>query len=124
MERSRRTLRIHLEGTFDLTHWRAVLDGLPGVPGFGPNVDTIYDVREAGFCFSAVEIRHLVDDISRAVARRAPGIRVAFAVRRDLDFGISRMIQTLCDGMPLEAMTFRSMEEAERWVARLPQEGS
>jgi hypothetical protein len=110
-------LHVRLEGIFDWPAWRGVLRGVATVPGYGPNATVIYDAREAGFDFSASDVRELVADVESHQSRRGPDFRVAFVVARDLDFGISRMIQSLCAELPFEAITVRSMDEAEQWAA-------
>ncbi len=109
--------RVHLTGMFTLDAWRRVIEGVGSVPGHGQTRRAIYDARAASFDFSGDDVRRLIADIRRVVQRRPPGFRVAYVVGQDADFGISRMIQMMCEGMPFDAATFRTMEDAERWVA-------
>ena len=46
------------------------------------------------------------------------GGKAAVVVSRDVDFGIARMIQLSGEIFPFEVEVFRSMAEAEKWLAQ------
>ena len=62
------------------------------------------------------DIRTLAERDKRA-ARINPNIIIAVVVGDDLAFGMTRMWQGLTSGAPFVNCVFRSMDEAERWVA-------
>ena len=108
-------LRVIAKGDFGPDEWRSLLADVWSKPEWRvPR--RLYDARQAGFNFSADETRAFAEEVEGNPLYDVAGMRVAFVVSRDLDFGISRMIQILCDDMPFQADTFRSIEEAERWV--------
>jgi hypothetical protein len=110
-------LSIVIEGDFDLATWSLVMAAIPETPGFKPGLDSLVDARAARFLFTSQEIRELVRAIKAHVERRGGvSFRSAYVVSRDVDYGISRMIQTLTDESPIQAAVFRSMDEAEQWL--------
>ncbi len=109
-------IRVHLTGLFSINDWWSVLKSLPDLAGFRPGMPSIYDARRASFDFSVDDVRRLVAGIPDHLNRRGTGFRAAFVVGTDVDYGVSRMIQGLTDGLPFEATTFRSLEDAEKWV--------
>jgi hypothetical protein len=64
------------------------------------------------------------DDVSRVVAQNATiaskavhGVLLAVASPKDLGYGLARMWGALVERFGWETMTFRSLAEAENWVA-------
>jgi len=69
-----------------------------------------------GVDVSTNDIRTLAERDKRA-ARINPNIIIAVVVGDDLAFGMARMWQGLTSGAPFITSIFRSLDDAERWVA-------
>lgn len=65
---------------------------------------------------SADCLRHVAKTWSALDSSRET-TRMAMLVARDVEFGLTRMYATLRDGAPFEIETFRSVTEAEQWLA-------
>ena len=81
-------------------------------PGFRPDFRQLCDLREV------TEIATTVDML-RAIARRkifAPGVRRAFVVDRDIDYGLSRLFGAYSESEGAVIQVFRDWQEAVSWV--------
>jgi len=59
----------------------------------------------------------LVASLCKAAAFVNPDVVVAVVAESDLKFGLSRMWEMLCEGIPWETSVFKSYEDAEKWIA-------
>ena len=110
-----------LVGSFDLDTWFRVLEEFPTTPGFRPGISSLIDAREARLDFFHEDGDRLLAKLGPYLQRRGGGgFRSAWVVSSDVDFEVTRMIQTLLDELPIEAAVFREMDEAEIWVTRAP----
>jgi len=109
-------LRIVLEGTIDLESWRTVLQKLPETPGLRPGINTLVDARAASLDFFLTGSRPLIELVKAYLGKRGGGYRSAWVVSSDLDYGVSRMVQSTLRALPIEAAVFRDIGEAEAWV--------
>lgn len=81
-------------------------------PAFRPDFRQLCDLREV------TEIETTVDML-RAIARRkifAAGVRRAFVVDRDIDYGLSRLFGAYSETEGAMIQVFRSWQEAVDWV--------
>ena len=62
---------------------------------------------------------HVKDMADRTNKSRVltPGTRCAIVVASDVEFGLGRMYATLSDEGPMKTRIFRSIEDAEAWLA-------
>jgi hypothetical protein len=84
----------------------------------GPTLFEIYDARPlAGRRLSAEEMDMLADYLSRYFNVRPLGSKTAIVVSGDLDFGLSRMLETLTEGKTVyNIQAFRDMDDAKAWL--------
>lgn len=86
--------------------------------GGEPTALVLWDIREGSLQeFSAESMRMLVSAGARDAVRRAGG-RTAIVCPRDLDYGMSRMFQTIAElqSIPFEISVFRDIESAHAWL--------
>ena len=109
-------LRATLSGDFDLPLWMRVLEAVPDTPGFRPGMSSVFDCRGARFQLSAADAQRIAAYVATRTDKRGSDFRSAFVVDRDVDYGVSRMIQMMLDGLPFQTRVFRSLDEAVTWV--------
>ncbi|MEZ4588624.1 MAG: hypothetical protein R2909_19785 [Gemmatimonadales bacterium] len=108
---------VTLSGPFRLDDWLGVMRAMPDTPGFEPGLHTLVDGRQAHFDFMFDDAKRLNEVVSRHLdEKRGRGFRSAWVVGADVDFGVARMVQTVLEDLPLEARTFRSIDDARRWL--------
>jgi len=86
-------------------------------PDFQPDMDVLWDLREADLSvFSTVDIE-LVRDFVGARWGTGGSSRAALVVSRDVDFGLSRMFEMLLESHTTsKVQVFRDMDEALEWL--------
>lgn len=111
-------LRVVLVGHFRVDDWLAVLQELPRADGFVPGIGAIFDAVGATFNFSEHGVRRVVANVEGHFERRGDvRFRSVFVTPDDLEFGVTRMILSLCEQYPADFAVFRSIEAAEDWLA-------
>ena len=83
-----------------------------------PTKNCLWDMSSLdGNRWSSEEIKK-ISKYSAIHCKTPPEGKTAFAAPSDVDFGISRMYESFArmDGFPWEVRTFRSMNEALRWL--------
>ena len=81
----------------------------------------LWDFRKASlYRISSNHIEIILDYIRQHAEKRAGG-KTAILISKDLEYGMSRMIQTLTElkGIPIETEIFRSIEEAVHWLDKM-----
>ncbi len=83
---------------------------------------TIWDVRDASLAkLSADDLRGIVRFL-QASRPSGPGVRAVYLVTRDVDFGVSRMMQAFIERVPTRVLVTRDYDEALRWLAENDEE--
>ena len=80
----------------------------------------LWDFSKASLSrISSNQIETILDYIKQHAEKRAGG-KTAIVVSKTLEYGMSRMIQTLSElkSIPLEIKIFRSIEEAAQWLSK------
>jgi hypothetical protein len=80
----------------------------------------LWDFSKASLSrISSNQIETILDYIKQHAEKRAGG-KTAIVVSKTLEYGMSRMIQTLSEliSIPLEIKIFRSIEEAVQWLGK------
>jgi len=83
-----------------------------------PTKNLLWDLRNASLhLLSSENLEAFVDYAKRHSDLRAGG-KTAFVVSKDLEFGLLRMVDAFSEiaKIPFYLMTFRSMDEAVRWL--------
>jgi hypothetical protein len=84
-----------------------------------PRMHRLWDLREANLAaWTAPEIRLGIDEIAGRTSEGAgEGLRVAGLVTRDLEFGVTRMFESMAGGkLPMRYAVFRDEERAIEWL--------
>ena len=78
----------------------------------------LYDVRGlSGERFTANDIQGLADFLKKHAGKRPSDSKTVIVVSETIDYGLSRMISILTDGLvPYRIEVFRSIEKANRWL--------
>ncbi len=77
----------------------------------------LWDGREAELSAMTRDDFPFLAEALRAIQSSSPGVRVAFLVARDIDFGIMRMFESLeGEDLPANMQVFRDQGEAEAWL--------
>ena len=116
---------IVLHGDFDLQAWKEAMAAIPNFDGMRPELNSLIDARDARFVFTNLEVRELIPHVARYLEwRGGANFRSAYVVTRNVDFGISRMIQGLTEELPVEGAVFHSMDAAKVWLREGPKADS
>lgn len=83
-----------------------------------PTMNVLWDYRKGSLArVSSVDLERMVDYVTVHSEKRAGG-KTAIVVSRDLESGLSRVLDTLRDirRVPFQFQVFRSMEKANQWL--------
>ena len=83
-----------------------------------PTMNVLWDYRKGSLArVSSVDLERMVDYVTVHSEKRAGG-KTAIVVSRDLESGLSRVLDTLRDisRVPFQLQDFRSMEKANQWL--------
>jgi hypothetical protein len=82
-------------------------------PAFDGNFNQLWDLREVSDVkVSSSTVRELAEARSYE-----PGARGALLAPRNVTYGLARMFQMLHDKAPEQTRVFRTLKEAEEWLA-------
>ena len=85
-----------------------------------PTQNVLWDFRKASLArISSKQTEAIIDYIKHHAEKRVGG-KTAILVSRDLEYGMSRMVQALTKikDIPLKTEIFRSIEEAIQWLSK------
>jgi hypothetical protein len=95
---------------------RRTLEDAYARPEFRPEASALWDLREATGDVPTEDVRHLVDFVTKMVGDGEQG-KVAIIIPSDLDFGLSRMYETILGGQSRKPMkVFQDIDEAQSWL--------
>lgn len=103
-----------VSGTIDVEGLKRGAESIWRLPEW-PGHAILWDLREAAFNLSHSEIKHFSSFIHRHQPNPPPR-RVAFTVKGDLEFGISRVLQAHRERPETEFEVFRDFDVALEWV--------
>jgi len=93
---------------------------MPDLPDFQKNMHSLWDFRKASLVsLSESKLYSIKNGVSQSqnVKLRDKGVKIAYVVSRDLEYGISRMMESMfMSDQKVLRHTFRSMSEAIAWV--------
>ena len=98
---------------------------LPNLPDFQKGMPSLWDFRKASLASLAQsDLYAIKDSVSQNVEMRGSGFKIAYVVTRDLEYGISRMMEAIFTGnQKALRQTFRSVSEALEWVQKPLEDG-
>ena len=82
--------------------------------------NVLWDFRKASlYNISSGHIEKILDYVRQHAEKRSGG-KTVILVSKDLEYGVSRMIQTLIElkGIPFKTEIFKSFEEAMQWLGK------
>jgi hypothetical protein len=96
----------------------ALIDRILGDPRYREGFSCLVDNRALETAFTPDQLRQVIPAVARAFAAMAPGPRIAVLVDRDVQYGLTRMFQSLSsDILNLNLRIFRDPAEARAWLA-------
>lgn len=111
-----RFIRVTPHGLVTLERVVHTIDEMLDHSEFESGMPSLWDFRACEIAgFSTDELRQL-GAVARGNAERRGRARLAIVVSTDLQFGLSRMFAMLNELSHLEAVVFRDIVEAERWI--------
>lgn len=119
IDRDRNLTTLTLRGQVTLSE---MLKTLNAYGKSGVTLNELYDVRLlAGERISSEDVEAVVNYFRQYGGLRPPNSKTAVLVASDLDYGISRMIQQLTDGIvPFQVNVFETLEQAMAWLDEEP----
>lgn len=80
----------------------------------------LWDFRKASLYRISSNHIEIILDYIRQHAEKRDGGKTAILISKDLEYGMSRMIQSLIElkGIPIETEIFRSIKEAVHWLGK------
>ena len=113
----RRIVRWVLRGPVDIRELVSTLADIMTNDDFVPGMATLWDARSADVSGVSRGDLELLGSFNRSTSDTRGVGKQAVVVSSDLQFGIARMADVLGASPNRETMTFRTMEEAEAWLA-------
>jgi hypothetical protein len=113
---SRELTVFKITGTVNIREW---LNTLRAYVESGTTRYELYDIREGeGVGFTSKQVDQIIEGGKSKIVARPPGSKTALVVSKDVHFGMSRVYQAVSEieGSTWESETFRSMEEAYKWL--------
>ncbi len=93
-------------------------------PEFVGGMNSLWDLRQGDLAgLSSDDIREILRFATGTVEERGRGYRTAIVASGPLNFGMSRMLQTLGSDLPGNIRVFRDYDEALAWASEPEAEG-
>ena len=115
-DQSRKLLNISLSGTPDFDDISSALEIITNSGEYPPDTKAVWDIRKADFLHANFTfVSELVKIRSRF--KKRSNCRSALIVSSNVQYGLSRMFETLSEGkIPHQLKVFRDYEEGEKWL--------
>ncbi len=110
----RRIIFTTATGVVDLASYGEYLDVREADPSYDRTMSGIFDAREARFVFSQEDMRRMVKLAKNALPDTET--KRAIVVSGTLEYGLSRMFQTLSLDSRLQYAVFRDYDAAMDWI--------
>ena len=111
-------LVVEVTGELSASVYDQAIDAVLKSPSFRANINVIYDLRSAkGLSLSAEQIRTVAARAKSSAGVRGTSWKAAIVVSGILEYGLGRMFEFFNEDAPYKVRVFRSMEEAQTWVA-------
>jgi len=104
---------ITFEGDLDNVQIRQAYEEVTSDPSFLPGSQVLVDDLKSGYDPSMMEAQKLVQIFSSFSDRIA---QFAIVVRKDVHFGLGRMVEVYCESQGVNLRIFRELQEAESWL--------
>jgi hypothetical protein len=109
--------RHKVTGTLQLDELVGILGGIYKSPGFDPDMDVVWDLREADLTsFSSEDVQAVRNFVIRNWGTGGKS-RAALVVSRDVEFGLTRMYEVYVESdTKSQVEVFRDMDKAVEWI--------
>ena len=104
---------ITFEGDLDNPQIRQAYEEVTSDPSFQPGSQVLVDDLESSYNPSMVEAQKLVA-IFASFSDRI--VQFAIVVRKEVHFGLGRMVEVYCESQGVNLRIFRELEEAQEWL--------
>jgi hypothetical protein len=104
---------ITFQGDLDNEQIRQAYEEVTRDPSFRPGSQVLVDDLESSYDPSMAEAQSLVEIFSSFSDRIA---QFAIVVRKDVHFGLGRMVEVYCESQGVNLRIFRDVEDARAWL--------
>jgi len=106
-------LRVRLEAPYEQADVVEVARRVFADPAFVPGLDVLAEVNEG-----SLPDTETIRERAKLLQELAPriGSRIAVVARRDVDYGLARMLGTFVEAHGIELRVFREVSAAETWL--------
>jgi hypothetical protein len=98
-----------------LDEYRSSIEAIVRSKEHPPDIRTLWDLRELDFNEIDRSLEKSLILVSKEFPERGSA-KIAFIVKSDLGFGMTRMFEALADKLGYETKVFRSYSEGENWL--------
>jgi hypothetical protein len=116
VERDRRRIRLVAAGELTMDDILKAINGAVEDPAFEPGFDVLSDHRALGEPLTSDQLKQATAHLQN-LSQHFAGSRYAVVATTPASYGMMRMFSVLAERIPLKVGVFRSMEEAEAWLA-------
>ncbi len=109
-------LRLEVADPIDIEQIRATVEALLAEPEFRPGIDILSDHTSLEATATTQMVGAVLPLLER-LGERLGRFRCAIVAPEDASFGMARMAATLASDGPATVHAFRSLPEAEAWLA-------
>ena len=104
-----------MKSPMTLEEYRSSIEAIVRSKEFPPDIRTLWDLGELEFNDVDRSFEESLISISEQFPERGPA-KIAFIVKSEVGFGMTRMFEILAEKMGYETMVFRSYSEGENWL--------
>ena len=108
---------IRWRGSAGLGDLASLMPKIVGHTSFRAGMNQLVDATQGTIEMSGAEIRELVERLAPQLDSLGEGYSLAIATGRTVDFGQSRMYETLAAQYPVDIRVFDGLEPARAWLA-------
>jgi hypothetical protein len=112
-------VRLEVSDPLDLEQIAETVRRLLTEPGLRAGLSLLSDHSKLEFIATTALVRSMPPLLIQLGQRLGP-FRCAVVVPRDASYGMARIAEVVTEASPAEVRAFRSLEEAETWLAGLP----
>jgi hypothetical protein len=104
-----------IEDNVTIDELQIILTEISSSKDFPPDVKTLWDIRKLDFSKINSDFARQLINVRKQNTSRG-NAKVAILAEQDLAYGMSRMYESMSDGMPQTIMVFKELKKAEDWL--------
>ena len=106
-------------GRFDFARYQDLMERILDDPRFVPSMHMFWDFTKSTLIdLSTDDFASIKSYIQKNAERRGSGYRAVFLVSKEVDFGLSRMYQTISEDLPVTFEVFKDRDKAMDWITQ------